>query len=117
MMQLVFKLEGVICNHEDKVLYKHCKPLINAIEFMQWARKQGHHITIWCERENDMQTKIITEQWLEKYKVPCDRLLFDRPRDPIFVDETPSNAKFYKNWGDLDVVANMFEEWKKDAQK
>jgi hypothetical protein len=116
-MNLVFKLEGVICNHEDKLLYKHCKPLINAVEFMQWAKKQGHHLTIWCERENDMQTKIITEQWLEMNQVPYDRLLFDRPMAPIFVDETPSNAKYYRAWGDNQIVDMLFEEWKNEASQ
>ena len=48
-MNLVFKLDGVICNEEDILLMKHCRPLINVTEFMQWLKNEGNHITIWCE--------------------------------------------------------------------
>ena len=116
-MNLIFNLDGVICKEEDPLLMKHAQPLVNVTEFMQWLVETGHHITIWCERENDMQTKIVTEQWLELHQVPYDRLLFDRPRDPIFVDETPSNARHYTGWGDLDIVASLFEEWKNDTRE
>ena len=44
-------------------------------------------------------------------------LLFDRTTNYINVDETPSNAKFYKAIGDLGIVAEMYEEWKNDRQQ
>jgi hypothetical protein len=46
--------------------------------------------------------------------VPYDRLLFDRPDDAIFVNETPSNAKYFAYDDDVKVVAGLFEEWKKE---
>ncbi len=30
----------------------------------------------------------------------------------LMVTETPPNAKYYKHEGDLNIVADMFEEWK-----
>lgn len=103
-MNLVFALDGVI-SHENK-------PLINVVEFMQWLKKEGHHITIWTTRENTLENKMDTEKWLEVEQVMYDRLIFDRPQHPIFVDETPPNAKYYRAWGDNQIVADLFEEWK-----
>jgi len=110
-MNLIFKLDGVICNEEDVLLMKHCKPLINVTEFMQWLTSGGNHITIWCERDNTLEMKLMTEHWLEINQIPYDRLLFDRPKDPVFVSDTPPNAKYYKDWGDNDIVSMLFEEW------
>ena len=53
-----------------------------------------------------------TEKWLEIEQVSYDRLLFDRPDNPVFVDETPPNAKYYRAWGDNQIVDMLFEEWK-----
>ena len=111
-MNLVFKLDGVICNEEDILLMKHCRPLINVTEFMQWLNNNKHHITIWCERENTLEMKMMTENWLKINQIPYDRLLFDRPADPVFVSDTPPNAKYYKDWGDNDIVSMLFKEWK-----
>lgn len=103
-MNLVFDLDGVICNGT--------KPLVNVTEFMQWLKKKNHHITIWCTRPNDLKNKMNTENWLETEQIPYDRLLFDRPQDPVFVDETPPNSKYYHYDGDNNIVAMLFEEWK-----
>ena len=111
-MKLVFNMDGVICTEEPPELYKWAQPLLNVPEFMQWLKKNGHHITIWCERTNEMQVKMATEEWLEINNVPYDRLLFDRPRYPIFVDETPPNAKYRGGVGDNSTIAMLFEEWK-----
>ena len=115
-MNLIFNLDGVICKHEDPMLMKHAAPLVNVTEFMQWISK-NHHITIWCERENTLEMKIMTEQWLEINQIPYDRLLFDRPKNPVFVDETPPNARYYRAWGDNQIVDMLFEEWKEWIHK
>jgi hypothetical protein len=113
-MNLVFNLDGVICKHEDPMLMGHASPLVNVTEFMQWlANTEKHHITIWCERENTLEMKLMTEQWLMINQIPYDRLLFDRPKDPVFVDDTPPNAKYFESWGDNDIISRMFEEWTK----
>ena len=111
-MNLIFNLDGVICNEEDVLIMKHCRPLVNVTEFMQWLNKNKHHITIWCERENTLEMKLMTEEWLMLNQIPYDRLLFDRPKDPVYVSDTPPNAKYFQGWGDNEIVAAMFEEWK-----
>jgi hypothetical protein len=115
-MNLIFNLDGVICKEEDPLLMAHASPLVNVTEFMQWI-SNNHHITIWCERENTLEMKLMTEQWLELNQIPYDRLLFDRPKNPIFVDETPPNAKYYSAWGDNQIVDMLFEEWKEWIKK
>ena len=111
-MNLVFGLDGVICKNEnDPMLWRHARPLVNVVSFMEWLHREGHHITIWCERPNTLEFKMMTESWLETENIPYDRLIFDRPKDPVFVDDTPPNAKYYETWGDNDIISRMFEEW------
>ena len=81
---------------------------------MQWLKKGEHEIIIWCKRPNDLAVKFATEQWLDIQQVPYDRLLFDRPDNAIFVNETPSNAKYFAYDDDVKVVAELFEEWKQE---
>ena len=82
-MKLVFDLDGVICTPPKGIQYgvvtwvDKCKPIANAIEFMQWLKKGEHEIIIWCKRPNDLAVKFATEQWLDIQQVPYDRLLFD----------------------------------------
>ena len=122
MSNYVFAMDGVLCTPCDDFMEAHnCKPIINAIEFLNWLVKEGHHVTIWCERPNHLAVKVATETWLEMNQVPYDRLLFDRPKDPVYVSDTPPNAKYLRGWGDNEIVAAMFEEWKewitKEAEK
>jgi len=108
-MNLVFGLDGIICTPIAR--YGEARPLANVTEFMQWLKKKDHHITIWAERPNTLESKISTESWLKMHQIPYDRLLFDRPSDPVFVDETPPNSKYYRYYGDNSVVSILFEEW------
>ena len=96
---------------------KHSKPITNATEFMQWLRMEGHSIIIWSRRPNDLAVKFATEQWLDLHQVPYDRLLFDRPDEAIFVNETPANAKYFGYDDDVAIVAALFEEWKEWTTK
>ena len=121
-MNLVFCLDNVICTPAKGIKYgivdyiKDCKPIEDVIEFIQWANKE-HPITIWCERPNDLAVKLATEEWLKLHGIKYHRLLLDRPNNPVFVDETPSHAKFYKHLGDLSIIAEMYEVWKNDKTK
>ena len=120
-MNLVFGLDNIICTPAKGIQFgivdyiKDCKPIEDVVEFMQWVYKE-HRITIWCERPNDLAVKFATEQWLEIHQIPYDRLIIDRPSDFISVDETPSHAKFYKHYGDLGIVAGIYEEWKNEKR-
>ena len=120
-MNLIFDLDGVICvpptNSVDHqyALYDHCLPLANVTEFMQWLKKENHHITIWCSRPNDLGVKMATEEWLKTNQIPYDRLLFDRPSEPVYVLDTPPNAKYYKDFGDNSIIEMLFDEWKEEV--
>jgi len=108
-MNLVFNMDGVICSpHENP---SNCRPIENIIEFMQWLKTNNHHITIWCERELTAENKYVTEQWLALEQIPYDRLLFDKPREPVHVIDPPSHAKYYLHSGDNDIVSMLFGEW------
>ena len=117
-MKLVFNLDGVICTPPAGVQFgvveyvKNSLPIENAIEFMQWIKRNEHEIMIWTNRPNDLAVKFATEQWLDLHQVPYDRLLFDRPNDPVFVNETPANAKYFNYDSDIQIVGMLFEEWK-----
>ena len=117
-MKFVFELDGVICTPPKGVQFgiveyvQHCKPIANATEFMQWLRMEGHSIIIWSRRPNDLAVKFATEQWLDLHQVPYDRLLFDRPDEAIFVNETPANAKYFAYDDDVAIMAALYEEWK-----
>ena len=121
-MKLVFSLDNVICTPPKGIQFgvvdyiKHAKPIEDVAEFMSWAYK-NHEIIIWAERPNDLAVKLATERWLELHSIKYHRLLLDRPKDAVFVDETPSHAKFYKHIGDLGIIAEMYEEWKNDKRE
>ena len=119
-MKLVFNLDGVICTPPKGIQFgvieyiEKSKPIANAIEFMTWLKHKEHDIIIWTNRPNDLAVKFATEQWLDLHQVPYQILLFDRPDDAIYVNETPNNAKYYAYDDDDKVVAELFEEWKKE---
>ena len=52
-VNLVFEMEHVICSPNAD--YNLCRPIANVTEFMQWLTKQGHHITIWTKRSNELE--------------------------------------------------------------
>ena len=117
-MHFIFDMDGVICTPAKGVQFgivdyvENCKPIVNVSEFMHWLMMDKHHITIWCNRPNDLAVKLTTERWLELNEIPYDRLLFDRPDYPIFVNETPSNARYFNYDENVRMIAELFEEWK-----
>ena len=118
-MHFVFDLDGVICTPAKGIQFgivdyiKSCKPIANVSQFMHWLKGNNHLIVIWCNRPNDLAVKLATETWLELNEIPYDRLIFDRPDYPVFVNETPANAKYYNYDENVSIIAELFEEWKK----
>ena len=118
-MHFVFDLDGVICTPAKGIQFgivdyiKSCKPIANVSQFMHWLKGNNHLIVIWCNRPNDLAVKLATETWLELNEIPYDRLIFDRPDYPVFVNETPANAKYYNYDENVNIIAELFEEWKK----
>ena len=126
-MHFVFDMDGVICTPAKGIQFgiveyvENCKPIANVSQFMHWLKEKNHLIVIWCNRPNDLAVKLTTETWLELNEIPYDRLLFDRPEYPVFVDETPANAKYFGYDDNVRIIAELFEEWKecitKEAEK
>ena len=112
-MNLVFGMDGILCTPcKDYTEVENARPLINVREFMEWLKQNGHQITIWCKRPNSLDWVMATKEWLTNNHIPYDRVLFERPYNPIMVTETPPNAKYYKHDNDLSIVAGLFEDWK-----
>ena len=122
-MHFVFDMDGVICTPAKGIQFgivdyiENCKPIVNVSEFMHWLKNNNHLIVIWCNRPNDLAVKLATESWLELNEIPYNRLLFDRPYYPVFINETPSNAKYFGYDDDVGIIAQMFEEWKEWKKK
>tara|TARA_R110000824_G_C14901409_1_gene645489 strand:+ start:57 stop:422 length:366 start_codon:yes stop_codon:yes gene_type:complete len=113
-MNFVFKLERVISTPaKDINAVAHCKVLANVVEFMWFLENSGHNISIWTERPNTLDYKLATEEWLQLNQIPYNRLVFDRPTNPIFVNETPPEAQYFKHEYNNAIIAELFEEWKK----
>ena len=53
-----------------------------------------------------------TKEWLVDNQIPHDRVLFEKPYNPVMVSETPPNAKYYNHDNDLSIVAGLFEDYK-----
>jgi hypothetical protein len=117
-MHFVFDLDGVICTPAKGIQFgiveyvENCKPIANVSQFMHWLKENNHLIVIWCSRPNDLAVKLATETWLELNEIPYNRLLFDRPDYPIFINETPANAKYFSYDDNVRMLAELFEEWK-----
>ena len=110
-MNLVFGMDGIICTPcKDYTEVDRARPLTNVREFMLWLKKNDHKITIWCKRPNSLDWVMAT-----KDQIPYDRVLFEKPYNPVMVSETPPNAKYYKHDNDLNVVAGLFEDFKRWA--
>ena len=111
-MNLVFGMDGVICTPcktYDEV--ERARPLANVRDFMMWLKENDHKITIWCKRPNSLDWVMSTKDWLLENQIPYDRVLFERPYNPVMVTETPPNCKHYRHDPDLSIIASMFEEW------
>ncbi len=114
-MNLVFGMDGIICTPcNDYTEVETARPLANVRDFMVWLKENGHKITIWCKRPNSLDWVMSTKEWLIAQEIPYDRVLFEKPYNPVMVSETPPNAKYYSHDNDLSIVAGLFEDWKEN---
>ena len=109
MLKICVDLDGTICETKSEgQSYKDVKPLENAVETLEFLKQRGYYIVINTARnmrtcENNLgrvianQGKIVIE-WLEKYCIPYDELLFGKPHVDVFIDD--KGMKF-KNWDDV----------------
>jgi len=97
-MRIVFDLDGVICElKKPSESYSEVIPKKKVIQKMRNLKDEGHYLIIHTGRhmrtcDGDV-TKVIekvgkiTEDWLEKWEVPYDELVFGKPYADIYIDD------------------------------
>jgi capsule biosynthesis phosphatase len=97
-MRIVFDLDGVICELKNpSETYSDVLPKSDVIEKMQELKNDGHYLIIQTARhmrtcKGDVSQVIkkvgkITEDWLKKWKVPYDELIFGKPYADMYIDD------------------------------
>ena len=97
-MRIVFDLDGVICElKKPSESYVDVIPKNDVIEKMRDLKEDGHYLIIHTGRhmrtcDGDVSKVIekigkITEDWLEKWKVPYDELIFGKPYADMYIDD------------------------------
>jgi capsule biosynthesis phosphatase len=108
-MKICVDLDGTICtDREPGGSYCDVKPLPGAVETLEFLKQRGYYIVIFTARnmqtcQNNIgrviarQAKLVVE-WLEKYGVPYDELLFGKPHVDYFIDDKGIG---FTNWEDV----------------
>ena len=97
-MRIVFDLDGVICElKKPSESYSDVKPKKKVIQKMRDLKEEGHYLIIHTGRhmrtcEGNVAKVIekigkVTEDWLEKWKVPYDELVFGKPYADVYIDD------------------------------
>ena len=97
-MRIVFDLDGVICElKKPSQSYADVIPKNDVIEKMREMKEEGHYLIIHTGRHmrtcNGNVSKVIekigkiTEDWLQKWNVPYDELIFGKPYADIYIDD------------------------------
>ena len=97
-MRIVFDLDGVICELKKPTeSYSDVPPKKEVIKEMQSLKEHGHYLIIHTGRHmktcNGDIAKVIervgkiTEDWLKKWEVPFDELVFGKPYADAYVDD------------------------------
>ena len=97
-MRIVFDLDGVICElKKPSESYSDVIPKKKVIQKMRDLKEEGHYLIIHTGRHmrtcNGDVAKVVekigkvTEDWLEKWKVPYDELVFGKPYADIYIDD------------------------------
>jgi capsule biosynthesis phosphatase len=108
-MKICVDLDGTICeNLRSGITYKDVKPLPGAVETLEELKQRGYYIVISTARNmrtcNNNLGRVIARQgkivfeWLEKYGIPYDEVLFGKPHVDYFIDD--KGIKF-TNWKDI----------------
>ena len=80
-------IDGTLCKEEGRWWeYEKAKPYKGAIKKVNALFSQGHHIFIHTSRfESD---RGVTKKWLDENKVRYHKLVMDKPRADIYVDNS-----------------------------
>ena len=97
-MRIVFDLDGVICElKKPSESYSEVIPKKKVIQKMRNLKNEGHYLIIHTARhmrtcEGNVAKVVekigkVTEEWLEKWNVPYDELIFGKPYGDIYIDD------------------------------
>jgi len=105
-MRICLDLDGTIAKNKiGDQDYEDVEPMENAVEVLNELKGEGFYIIIHTARNmgtcnNNLgkviarQAKIVTD-WLSKYKIPYDELLFGKPNVDYFIDDKGIG---FKDW-------------------
>ena len=97
-MRIVFDLDGVICElKKPSESYSDVIPKKKVIQKMKNLKDEGHYLIIHTGRhmrscDGDVEKVIekigqTTQNWLKKWQVPYDELIFGKPYADIYIDD------------------------------
>jgi len=98
---IAFDLDNTLCNsirryHPEDIL--KVKPRKKMLEIINKLKGRGHKIIIFTRRETSgKNARELTKQWLEKYKIPYDILVTNKPHFDILIDDrvwNPHQSRF-----------------------
>ena len=102
MATFCFDLDDTICfpNHQfcdSETKYAKALPNKDVISFVRQAHQKGHEILIFTARrmlthngdidQIKFDIEDITENWLKKYSVPYNKLIFGKPYADYYIDD------------------------------
>lgn len=99
-MRAVFDLDDTISVHRNRD-FPNAIPISATIEKMKVLKKDGWEIYIYSSRGQnsckgdlaliEKRNREQVEEWLVKYDVPYDRLLFGKPLGDVYIDDKGTN--------------------------
>lgn len=124
-MRICIDLDGVICQlRKENEVYKDLKPVDGAIEKITNLKNNGHYIILYTARR--MKThhantaKVIADigkitlDWLAKYNIPYDEIMFGKPWANIYIDD---NAFRFSNWDEIKGDSSSFPMYNEDKKR
>lgn len=105
-LRICIDLDGVICNLKKPGQdYTNLTPVEGAVEKIRQLKEHGHYIIIYTARHmktcdgniGKVSARIgkITFEWLEKYAIPYDEVIFGKPWCDVYIDD---NAMRFEGW-------------------
>ncbi|HIC99850.1 MAG TPA: capsular biosynthesis protein [Piscirickettsiaceae bacterium] len=109
-MRICIDLDGVISElKKEGESYYDVKPVKGAVEKIKKLKENGHYIIIYTARHMktcngnvaQVLAKVggITLEWLNKYEIPYDEIVFGKPWADIYIDD---NGFRFKTWDEID---------------
>jgi len=111
MMRICIDLDGVICTLKmQNESYADVLPVDGVIEKINGLKESGHYIIINTARHMKtcngnvslVMAKVaqITLEWLDRYQVQYDEILFGKPWADIYIDD---NALRFNSWAEISL--------------